>query len=116
MTVLKQLDICCKELLPNIFLALYPPFSLYSLAVGGVSIDTQRLKAITESDKDRAVFIRMPPTGDQLDASKAIEMVKEKIKTHKVMMFSKSYCPYCIRVSITLFLFNSERRSFISTE
>ncbi|XP_067931180.1 thioredoxin reductase 1, cytoplasmic-like [Watersipora subatra] len=40
----------------------------------------------------------MPPTGDQLDGSKAAALVKEKIKAHTLMVFSKSYCPYCIRL------------------
>ncbi|KAF6039481.1 TXNRD1 [Bugula neritina] len=60
---------------------------------GGVSELAKRLKTSTESDKDRSTFVIMPPTGDQ--GTGALELVKDKIKSHPVMMFSKSYCPFC---------------------
>ena len=39
----------------------------------------------------------MPPIDDK--GLSPLDQVQVKINEHKVMMFSKSYCPYCIKVS-----------------
>jgi glutaredoxin 3 len=36
------------------------------------------------------------------DRMAAKELVERKIKTNKVVVFSKSYCPYCRRAGHTL--------------
>jgi L-lactate utilization protein LutB len=33
------------------------------------------------------------------DAEEALKYVEEQIEAHKVVVFSKSYCPYCVKVN-----------------
>jgi len=40
----------------------------------------------------------MPPIGDQAGGTAPADIINEKIKSHQVMVFSKSWCPYCLRL------------------
>ena len=67
---------------------------------------TRQQRDSTASDKDKTRFINMPPIGDQAGGTSPADIIAEKIKSHQVMMFSKSWCPYCLRVSL-FFVFSS---------
>jgi len=46
------------------------------------------------------LFSKQPVSNEDRMAAK--EFVERKIKTNKVVVFSKSYCPYCRRAGHTL--------------
>ena len=55
----------------------------------------------------------MPPTATAEGLSEASNLVEQNIKTNAIMIFSKSYCPFCNKVKE---MFNDKGLSYVAIE
>ena len=55
----------------------------------------------------------MPPTASTEGLTEAASVVEQNIKTNAIMIFSKSYCPFCNKVKQ---MFNDKGLAFVAIE
>ena len=55
----------------------------------------------------------MPPTGATEDLTEALKVADQNIKDNAIMIFSKSYCPFCKKVKQ---MFQDKGLAFVALE
>ena len=55
----------------------------------------------------------MPPTGAAEDLTEALKVADQNIKDNAIMIFSKSYCPFCKKVKQ---MFQDKGLAFVALE